>query len=181
MKDLMIDIETLGTGSNAVMIQLSGVFFDPGTKKAGRVFDRCLGVDDSVAKGFEKDKSTEQWWKEQNQDIFNGIINRGEDCRTVMKDFLDFSICPIAGDPPRIWSHATFDFVIVNNYLSKLGFRKLDFRKAMDIRTLTYLSDLDTSCYDWDNKTHNALDDCLFQINYCSDAINIIKGNNVHI
>lgn len=44
-------------------------------------------------------------------------------------------------------------------------------KDARDIRTLVNLSGIDLKTYDWNKKTHNALDDCKFQVTYCVDAM----------
>lgn len=73
MKDLMIDIETMGNGSNAAMIQLAGVYFDIETGETGDEFNMCIDLDDCTLYGFQVDESTQKWWSEQNQDVLKRI------------------------------------------------------------------------------------------------------------
>lgn len=173
MKDLMIDIETMGVTSNAVMIQLAAVYFNPHTKETGDKFSICIDENSCLEKGFLTDQSTKNWWAKQNQNVLKSIQNNAINIQDAIDSFCDF--LPKNTYDLRVWSHATFDFVIVQNYLQKLTKKKFNHKNAMDIRTLIYLSEIDLDNYDWSQKTHDALDDCLFQINYCSDAIRKIK------
>lgn len=173
MKDLMIDIETMGNTLNAVMIQLAAVFFDRKTGETGQEF--CMSIAPITCEewGFTKDESTVKWWSEQNQDVLNEILNNPFHVKEVMDSFVEF----LGNDLKNllVWSHATFDFPIVQNYLKTLTESYMPYRGARDIRTLVDLSGIDLEKYDWANgKTHNALDDCKFQIKYCVDAMNMI-------
>lgn len=171
MKDLMIDIETMSSSSNAAMIQLAGVYFDRNTGETGEEFCKNVSLQDCLDCGFEKSEDTEKWWAEQRQDILHDILSNANPAEEVLKEFAEF-----ASKAKFVWSHATFDFVIVQNYLIKFNLKRMPFRGAMDIRTLIELSRLDLDKYDWTKKTHNAMDDCKFQISYCVDAINKLKA-----
>lgn len=178
MKDLMIDIETMGNTHNAVMIQLAGVFFNRETAETGREF--CMNIAEITCEewGFTKDESTVKWWSEQNQDVLAQIRNNPWHVKEVMDHFVEF-----LGEDIKdilVWSHATFDFPIVQNYLKILTNSYMPYRGARDIRTLVDISGIDLNKYDWANgKTHNALDDCKFQIKYCVDAIKMIKDKTL--
>ncbi|MEL7445578.1 MAG: 3'-5' exonuclease [Pseudomonadota bacterium] len=174
MSDLMIDIETMGTGHNAAMIQLAGVFFDRATGQLGEEFCENISLESCLAEGFEKDASTEQWWSEQNPDVLAQITKNPLPARDAIGLYSDFVG---RGKGLSVWSHATFDFVIVQNYLKAFGARTMPYRGARDIRTLVDLSGIDLDQYDWKSgKTHNALDDCKFQITYCVDAMRAIHS-----
>lgn len=172
MKDLMIDIETMGRGENAVMIQLAGVFFDRETGEAGNEFCKSLSISSCKDFGFEEHEETVKWWSEQNQDILRAILSKAEHALDVMDSFVDF----LGKDLKelKIWSHATFDFPIVQAYLQRTTKSFMPYKGARDIRTLVDLSGINLDNYDWNKKTHNALDDCKFQIQYCVDAMRAI-------
>lgn len=172
MKDLMIDIETMGNTHDAVMIQLAGVYFDRKTGETGQEFCKSLSVSSCEDFGFKKNIDTEKWWAEQNQDVLKDITSKAENSLDVINSFVDF----LGNDVKDVivWSHATFDFVIVQNYLKTMTKSYMNYKGARDIRTLIDLSGIDLDKYDWSNKTHNALDDCKFQIKYCVDAMNMI-------
>lgn len=173
MRKLMIDIETMSSESDAVMIQLAGAFFE----WDGTVHKQfSMNIDEESCKiiGFKESASTVEWWKTQNQQVLENIRKDAQPVEFVILKFLEF-----LGDTKDIcvWSHATFDFVIVQNYIKKLSNKYMSFKLARDIRTLVDLSGIDLSKYDWNKKTHNALDDVLFQIEYCCDAYKLLKGD----
>lgn len=174
MKDLMIDIETMGRGENAVMIQLAGVFFDRETGETDREFCKSLSIESCKDFGFVTHEDTVKWWSEQNQDVLNEILEQGEHALHVMDEFVDFLGPQVKN--VIVWSHATFDFPIVQAYLQKLTKSYMSYRGARDIRTLVDLSGIDLNSYDWNAKTHNALEDCKFQIKYCVDAMRMLKS-----
>ena len=177
MNDLMLDIETLGNSTNPVLIQIGAVFFDRKTGEIGDEF--CVNVDEDscLYEGFTKDKSTVEWWAEQDQEVLKKIRSNTVEVRQAIKDFRKFcghkmDLC--------VWSHATFDFPIIQNYLKKFKEKPLRYKGARDLRTLVDLSGIDLDKYDWTTgKTHNALDDCKFQIKYCIDAIDKLNKKNV--
>lgn len=171
MKDLMIDIETMGTSNNATMIQLAGVFFDRNTGATGDEF--CMNIDEKscLDLGFISDDKTIDWWCQQDQEVLRKIRENAYPALEAIQRFYDF-YRNVNGNI-KVWSHATFDYVIVQTYLGKIG-KYMNHKGARDIRTLVDLSGIDLDSYDWKGKTHNALDDCKFQIKYCVDALNKI-------
>lgn len=170
MNDIMLDIETLGNTHDSVMIQIAACYFDRNTGAIGKTFSRCILKSDCEAYGFKTSESTIKWWSEQKQSVLESIFDRGECLEIVLNDFSEF-----IDREACVWCHATFDFPILQNYFNKINLPPLNFRKCRDIRTLVDLSNLDLDKYDWSGKTHDALDDCIFQVNYCKDAINEIQ------
>lgn len=78
----------------------------------------------------------------------------------------------------RIWSHATFDFVVLMDTLQQLNIKpNMSYKSAMDIRTLVDLSGITMSDIPREGVHHDALDDCKHQVKYCVAAINAIKIN----
>lgn len=172
MQDLMIDIETMGTGHNAVMIQLAGVFFDRISGQLGEEFCANIRQESCEEYGFVTTPSTVEWWKTQEPLILEGIKKDARDVLFVINDFYNFYQ---SQKDVKVWSHATFDFVIVQNYLQTLKNSYMYHKNARDIRTLVDLSGIDLKAYDWTQKTHNALDDCKFQVKYCVEALNELQ------
>ncbi len=166
----MIDIETMGVSHDAVIIQLAAVQFDIETGEIGQKFVLPISMDHCMIEGFRTDKSTQEWWATQNQDILNKILENGMHPETVMEDFSRLMF----DNDTKVWCHTTFDFPIVQNYLKHFKKPQMPYKLARDIRTLVGLSGIDLNSYDWSQKTHDALDDCLFQIQYCVDAYRVL-------
>ena len=174
---LMIDVETMGTGPMAPIIQIGAVLFDNFTGEERAAYCASLDLTELTdVWGRECDPSTVEWWSTQNQDILNHIRATARPVKEVWAEFsAGLAAAGVEKNTP-IWSHATFDFPLVNTHLNMVGLKPLYYRAARDIRTLVDLADLDLKAYNWGKeKTHNALDDCRFQVKYCVDAMAKIR------
>lgn len=172
MANIMLDIETLGTAYNAVVLQISMVKFD-WNKNITDTLSLNLQIEPQLIKGRTIDQSTIDWWKNQNVEIFKTcIVDQLEPIQVLnrIKQFIKYE--------DVIWCHTTFDIVILNSLFSDYEMRTpYPYKNARDIRTLVDLSNINLSDYDWEhNKTHNSLDDCKFQVEYCCDAWNAIRN-----
>ena len=123
MKDVMIDLETFGNGSDACIIQIGGAYFNRVTGEIGETFKRNVDARTSEREGARLDADT-------------------------------------------------FDFVIVSGVMKKLNIKpKFSFRTARDIRTLLDVSKVDYKSFTRHGTHHDALDDAIFQIQYCVAAL----------
>ncbi len=172
MKDLMLDIETLGTGNNAAITQIGACYFDPLT---GEIGEKTLSVNidlgESLARGFEVDAQSLKFWFEQpsaNRTFLKEPVSI--DC--AMSLFRAYSY-----GSERVWSHAIFDFVLLTNLYARMG-KKMPFKfsQCRDIRTLMHLAELEKENSERIG-AHDALSDCIFQVGYCSKAYKKLKGN----
>jgi len=173
MNNVMIDIETLGNKGTPAIIQFAGVYFDPVTGENKDTMSVCLDADELQRKGFPMDASTVRWWLDQDITILKGILDAARPCGIALPQVREF-----LGYADVIWSHATFDFVTLQTHFQAFGIKPLPYKASRDIRTLVSLSGINLYSYDWSKKTHDALDDCRFQIRYCVDAMNKLKGTD---
>ena len=170
MAQIMMDIETLGTNFNCVVIQVSMVKFDWNKNILGRL-TLNLSMEEQLMKGRTIDQDTIDWWKKQNKEIFESCI------KDQIKPYQALNrICAFVEKDDIIWSHATFDAPIMNSLFKDFDLRTpWKYTNARDIRTLIDMSEVNLNDYNWEKKTHNSMDDCEFQIDYCCDARNSIK------
>lgn len=174
---LMVDVETWGTGPNAPIIQIGAILFDSHTaERKCEYIANILHTDESMARhGLVADPATLEWWAGQPVEIWEATKVGARPLEQVMPEFLaGLESIGVVKETP-IWSHATFDFPLVNNHLILAGCKPLYYRAARDIRTLVDIADIDLSSYNWNMKTHNALEDCRFQVTYCVDAMTKIR------
>lgn len=161
VKRYMLDIETLGTYGCAVLLQVAVVSFD-GKETFNVKFNR-----ESQPKSITTE-ATIKWWEDKDMPI--GHVNLIEG----LKDLREF-----LKDADEVWSH-NFDYDILFNVSREYGLDiPYHYRKFRDIRTLVALSQIDIKQFDWSEKTHDALDDCRFQIKYCSEAMRMIDSNMI--
>lgn len=172
---IMLDIETMATGPMATIIQIGACVFNSETAE---VLDSILiniDEEDSANYGFTVDESTKKWWASQDQSVLAGIRSNTVSVIEAVEKF-GFFYQKMDRDITPVWCHTTFDFPLVQNYL-KAGFWKpMNHKMAYDIRTLTGLSGVNLNQYDWSKKSHNALDDCIFQCKYVTDMLNVLRG-----
>lgn len=173
MKDLMLDLESLSTNYDGLVIQIGGAYFDRETGEIGRTF--CQNID--ISKGIKYDlklkPETVHWWLAQSKEAQESILKDPKPIEEVLENFAEF-----AKDAKYVWSHATFDFVMLKNTYRIVGI-KYPFsysRAARDIRTLVDLAKVSVRKIEREGLHHNALDDCKYQVKYCVAAFNSLKG-----
>lgn len=168
MKNLMLDIETLGYRKNACIIQIGACYFDPQT---GDILDSFSRNIDARSSTGEIDADTVYFWLNQSRDAINLVT---EAPLYTEKDALD-DFRRFAHKAEQIWSHATFDFVIIQEALMRHRIPRFNYKLARDIRTLVDLSGVNLKDFQRLGTHHNALDDCLYQVKYCHHALKVLK------
>lgn len=176
MKDVMVDLETFGTGKDAVVCQIGACYFDRVTGAIGDKFKVNIDARTAVKSGAEIDADTVYWWLSQGKDAISSITSPPlVDITTAFEDLNKF-LAPAKA----IWSHATFDFVIIAQTLRRLGIKpNFRYTAARDIRTLMDLAKASAGQVEDPQLRlgthHDALDDCIFQVLYCVHALNRLK------
>lgn len=161
--NLMVDIEALGTGPTAVITQIGACYFD-WEGKIGETFLQNIQIQSCFDEGLLADAGAISFWLEQaaangKPDWLTGALP----LKAVMNDF-----CRFNRRAETIWSHS-FDQAILQAVGARCGIRRLmSYRNLRDIRTLVSLSGSKPKKQELvAKKTHNALDDCLYQVEYC--------------
>ena len=171
MKDVMIDFETLDTSPNAVVVQIGAVEFDRTTGEIGREFKVNVDAQSAVNSGATLNASTVEFWLNQSNEARASILASPK--IPIYKAFDDLN--KFLSNCKYIWSHATFDFVILCQTLNRLHIKpNFSYRSARDIRTLVDLSGGGTTAAR-EGTHHDALDDCRFQVKYCVEMMKRIK------
>lgn len=181
-RDVMLDLETLGTRSSAVIIQMSLIPFDRSTGILGPTFVAFPAQQEQLDLGRTVDASTISFWLSQTkvaQDRVNRphSVLRGLYILSRLQAFLNKYMANEYG----VWSHKEFDYPIISSYASDLGIPKLfHYRSPRDLRTLS-----DTYQYvtgeplglTFTGVQHDAMDDCLHQIKLVVHAFNTIGSS----
>ena len=171
MKDLMVDIETLGR-ANGVITQIGACFFDRYTGEIGSEFLVNVQPADCIKYGLIMEWDTVKWWMEQPKESWTWIKDP-----VVLKKALN-CFYEFAKGCETVWAHATFDFpILMNAYIAINHKFPFHYRAMRDIRTLVDLSGLPYNKEKKD-KTHDALDDCKYQVKYCVECFNAIRRTN---
>ena len=162
MKDVMIDLETLGRKPGCVILSIGAVLFDPRSFELGERFYLNINVEDSQNAGFFKDPETVKWWEAQSQEAKDHLVHNQYPVKQALQLFVDW-FKQTGGEKP--WSHGSvFDIPILEHALTYLGipvpWKYYDIR---DTRTVFDLYDFDVRKEARVGTHHNALDDAISQ------------------
>lgn len=172
--NVMVDLETLGKGPNAVIVSIGAAKFDALTGVSEDTFYVVVDPETSVAAGLEMDASTVVWWMSQREDA--------------RKVFQDPTMIPLEAALTRfsawypegaaLWGNgASFDNTILANAYSKTGITSP--WKFWDDRCYRTLKNLSPALYHERMGTHhNALDDAIFQAEH---AVKILTALGIYI
>lgn len=180
-RELMVDIETMGININAPIIQIGAVYFSLATGETGDEFLVNIDLEDSIKHGATPDGRTIYWWLFQSKEARDML--RDDVIPMMYEDMGLQEFNQFAARATRVWSHATFDFVMLMNSMRRRDIQPtIHYRKARDIRTLTSLADMTREEIEMTRTErvgvhHNGLDDAIYQVAYCSAAYNKLKGD----
>lgn len=190
LKDVVIDIETLSTSNNALIISIGMVCFDYKTYvndpeyllKNSKILYYEIDLEDSQKRyDFDIDVKTIKFWIEQVQKKSISFPNvlESTSLETALNELL---IC----DSDLIesyWAHSNFDHNILNNACRKLDLEYFDYRKCRDLRTLEMIGNkFNINRRNIKYKPlipHNALYDATAEALYVSDVLRCL--DNAHL
>jgi len=124
--------------------------------------------------GCEVDSGALKFWFDQGTDKMTWLKDPLP-LTLALQQFRDF--CYQSKNTPA-WAHATFDFPILTSAYRLVNQGcPISYRKMRDIRTLVDLSGLPYSKPKADElkKTHDGLDDCIYQVKYCVECFNVLR------
>lgn len=171
MKDVMIDIESLGVSKNCCIIQIGACYFDRLTGEIGKTFKVNIDARSAVKSGADLDAETIYWWLKQSPEAIASIT--AEPLVDIVSAMNDLNLFLIGAK--NIWSHATFDFVAITETYKRLNIKPMfKHSAAKDIRTLVDLSHISISKIERTGLHHDGLEDCKHQVKYCVEAFKVI-------
>jgi hypothetical protein len=164
MADLMLDIETLGTTLDSVILTIGAIPFDPFTDAifADRAFYARIDID---TQDRTVDEATVEWWGKQAPEVQEEAF--GEDDRWFLSDALE-ALHKLAWQSERFWANGiAFDFPILENAYKALGMGlPWQYYKVMDARTVYKMANAGRL-----GNSHNALEDCINQVVLLQDSL----------
>lgn len=159
----MLDLETLATSPNSVILTFGAVKFDP--FDANKPMDQALyfriDIDEQIALGREVNDGTVEWWSKQAKATKDDAFCEDDriDLDSFTKELNKFLV-----GVNRIWAQGpVFDIVILENLYRQLGKPvPWNYYTIRDSRTLLKALG-DTRIFD-SNSLHNALADSINQV-----------------
>lgn len=165
--DVMVDLETLGNGSDAVIVSIGAVEFDHRAPAVGREFYAVIDPHTCLEAGLRMDASTVTWWMSQSDSaraVFaatNKIPLR--DALAAFSAWLPQNSC--------VWGNgASFDNAILSNAYRACGMTQP--WKFWDDRCYRTLKNLRPDVpFERVGTHHNALSDALSQAHHAVDIL----------
>jgi hypothetical protein len=170
LQDVMLDLETMGTGHLAPIMSIGAVKFD---LKSGRTDGELyfnVSLKDCMDQGMKPDASTIEWWLNQSQDARKHLF----DPEPVSLEYALSRLYDFCKDC-FVWGNgATFDNRLVLEAFDLIGMKpSWKFYQDMDVRTLVRIGkllgiDYKDVVFDGVKYTkHTALADSKHQVAYC--------------
>ncbi|EGM8823158.1 TPA: 3'-5' exoribonuclease [Escherichia coli] len=180
---LMIDLETMGTNTNAPIVVIGAVFFDPQTGEIGPVFYIVISLTDAMNTGAVPDGGTIEWWLKQSSDARAAILTDQVKLKDALLRFREFVNEHSDEKFVQVWGNgATFDNSILRTSYERLGIPcPWHYSNDRDVRTIVELGktiDFNArSVIPFEGVPHNALDDALHQAKYVTATIQKLIPN----
>ena len=174
MNHVMLDIDTMSNKSNAAIIQIGAVQFNPYTGDVRMEFEVNIDITSCLLAGLDVNPETVQWWRGQSEDAKKALMaGQKYPLSVALKNFTAFVEGLNCKYGPFVWGNGSdFDNVILTNAYEALNMKRpWHYRNDRDVRTLVALGktfginpfeEKRTGTY------HRGIDDCKYQIGYCS-------------
>lgn len=173
MKDVMLDLETLGTRHDAAIISIGAVYFDRMTGQTGEEFSINVKYENGDDR-FTTDYDTIKWWFEQSPEARRRVMEDGVPLDEALIQLNSF----LWRSDIRLWSHATFDMPILMNAFDVVDRKfSVPYRNTRDLRTLMDISEYQHPAERMGTH-HCAIDDATFQAAYASGAFRKLNGKD---
>ena len=160
----MIDLETLGTGSNSVVVSVGLVAFNISTGEILADIDIGLNLNQQIKTGGVIDGDTLEFHFAQAPDSIQKMAQRKvldvKEGLELISNFIK------ANNITTLWGNgATFDNVILRNlYARHLKVFPLGFWTDRDLRTAVDIYNIDTRTVPFEGIKHYCLDDARHQV-----------------
>lgn len=188
--DVMLDIETLGTDTDAVVLSIGAIKFRLDTKDnqytlddESRSFYAVLDLEDQERKGRKRDPGTERWWKTQSSKARRVFKEDQEEVKGVMVALGNF-----LKNVRRVWGNGNmFDIAIIQSLFDDYDEEyPVHYTGDLDLRTLTYIFNSVKKAIKrtvrpsvkFKGTEHNALDDAKKQVMEAQSMFSFLKGSS---
>ncbi|HHW4393647.1 TPA: 3'-5' exoribonuclease domain-containing protein [Escherichia coli] len=180
---LMIDLETMGKKSNAPIVVIGAVFFDPQTGEIGPTFYIVISLVDAMDTGAVPDGSTIEWWLAQSSEARSAILVDQVKLVDALIQFREFINEYSDEKFVQVWGNgATFDNTILQTSYERLNIPcPWRYYNDRDVRTIVELGK--TIGFDartvipFEGVRHHALDDARHQAKYVTATIQKLIPN----
>jgi DNA polymerase III epsilon subunit-like protein len=169
---VMLDLETMGSMSHSAIVSIGAVRFDIKTGEIGEKFYINVDLQSCLDAGLIINADTLMWWLNQSDAARKKISEKGIPLQKAL-----LSLAIFMNKDYEVWGNsARFDLGILSDAFNTFGIPiPWDFRKERCVRTLVSFAPEIKDAEVNTGVAHDALADCIFQINYCSKIFNKLK------
>lgn len=173
--DIMVDIETLGKGSDATIFQIAAIAFDIETGKHLSKFNQIANIEEETY--LRVDGSTLKWWLNTNKELLTELLNKGKGTPEGLLENFHKWLSFISDDTTNIhlWGNGIlFDNKMIQYQLEDVGLGyPIHYKNDRDVRTIVDLAgkklgisekELKDKYNDDSLVDHDAFDDVKYQI-----------------
>jgi exodeoxyribonuclease VIII len=182
MKNVMVDLETLGLVPGSVILSIGAVVFD--AEGLGNQFYQVVSVEDSEAFGLRRDPATMRWWDAQSPEARKVLDDAyASDATDLWRSLSRFNAWLVeqggAVDSVYLWGNGSnFDNVLLKAAYDACGMEPAwKFYQDRCFRTLKAM------CPPFEaprtGTYHNALDDAITQANYAVQCLRWLDDKQV--
>lgn len=169
--DIMIDLETLSTDPDCVVISLGAIMFNPFTGELGPTFYANLEIQDQLNAGRKIMADTMKWWFNQSDGAKKVFSETASPPAFALMKFYEW-LQQIPKRERKVWGNgSTFDISIMEDMFKTYGMeRPWTYNSVMDLRTFKRFvaKGVDVQKI---GVAHNALDDAISQAKYVIDIL----------
>ncbi len=187
--DVMVDIETLGTDSDATIIQIAAIAFDILTGTPIKEFNLIADIEQNDT--LTIDGSTLKWWLDTDAELLSKLLNSGDtSSEDILKEFrrwlIDVSHL-VKDNNMYLWGNGIlFDNKMIQHQMELIDIEyPVHYQNDRDVRTIVDLTshklgiseqELKESYDDDSLRAHDAYDDVIYQINLVSGCYKILTS-----
>jgi len=172
MKHIMLDLETMSTASNAAIVAIGAVEFEPSTGRLGRTFYRNVSLASCQDAGLDVEARTVMWWLSRSEEARKALTETRLSLIEALSDFEHFTHLVRVDEEVAVWGKGSdFDNVILANAYRAIGLRApWKYKNNRDVRTILALVPDACDGVESEGTKHNALDDTIYQARCVSKA-----------
>lgn len=171
MKNIMLDLETMGVSANSAIVAIGAVEFDKDLGIIDRFYE-TVDLQSCIDKGLDVDGGTVIWWMKQSEEARRALTKDNIPLKEALQKFRDW----MGKGNVQVWGNGSdFDNTILINAFQK--FRVMapwPYHSNRCYRTLRY----SFPSFDMERvgTHHNAVDDAEYQAKY---LIELVKKNKL--
>lgn len=183
--NIMIDVETLSTKTNASIIEIAAAEFNKYTGAVGDIFDRLVEPSEWAKNGRDVDGTVILWWMSHSDVMtkkFLDVTIKKSNLKSALYDLSTFvkehdNINNNGRERVTVWGNgATMDITVLQSAYEYFNMKTpWQFWAVNDCRTISNIIPDIKENTEFEGVKHNPADDCRHQIKYVSLSLKKIN------